>query len=43
MSAMGIYMMFHDISQNAWSGGYIAGTSIGKLALGVCVKDEGNL
>eukprot|EP00268_Persea_americana_P058235 TRINITY_DN7029_c0_g2_i4.p1 TRINITY_DN7029_c0_g2~~TRINITY_DN7029_c0_g2_i4.p1 ORF type:complete len:196 (-),score=32.97 TRINITY_DN7029_c0_g2_i4:778-1365(-) len=29
--------------QNAWSGGYIAGTSIGKLALGVCVKDEGNL
>ncbi|RWR72611.1 HI0933_like domain-containing protein [Cinnamomum micranthum f. kanehirae] len=29
--------------QNAWSGGYIAGTSIGKLALGVCVKEEGNL
>lgn len=29
--------------QNAWSGGYIAGTSIGKLALDFCAKEDGNL
>ncbi|XP_077225285.1 uncharacterized protein LOC143858525 isoform X2 [Tasmannia lanceolata] len=29
--------------QNAWSGGYIAGTSIGKLASGVCPQEEDNI